>query len=322
MKKGKWLLWALSALLLAGCSLAQPEAEGRDQDRFAGFYVVRGTFAERGKLWSDSNPDLTEYGSDAVKIDRYGSFDFPRRVLMGVKEGENYRFPGLENGYSLYILQRTLENGNRVTEAVSNMAPSEEGMHITSTGEGEENIIAGTIYYGPPLGDEDWEPYQGDYEGDEYRDRDNWTVYRVYQTPEGVPYLDGGGNSYTGGGIGAYTETHTFSRQENGVTTTDSVKVTVKSEPVPRLERLTVTQFDEHNAVVRADDLALREELPEVTCEKETVWVLVEEVSRDGMVRTVYNVPQPGEDPVSHSVVLLDDDGLGQLVSLMIRPVP
>ena len=310
MRKGKWLLWTLAAALLAGCSLARPEAEGRVQDRFIGFHVVRSDLAVRQDFWGDGNTDLTEYGSDSLAADGYGSFTVPRRVLMGVKDGEDYRFPGLEAGYSLYVLQETMENGNPSTWFVSDMAPSEEGLRTSVTDEGTENAVSGTIYYGPPLGDGDW---------DEYEDQGVWTVYRVYQTPEGTPYLDGSGNSFTSGGSYTYTETETCTRQENGRTWTDSIRVTVCVQPVPRRERLLVTQFDEANAVVRSDDMALREALPEVECEAETAWVLVEEVSKDGTVRTVYNVPEEDGDPVSHQVVLLDANGLGRTAELMIR---
>lgn len=308
MRKGKWLLWTLAAVLLAGCSLARPEAAGRIQDRFIGFHVVRSDLAERQGFWGDGNPDLTEYGSDSLAVDGSGSFAVPRRVLMGVKDGEDYRFPGLEAGYSLYVLQETKENGMPSVRFVSGMAPSEEGLRTSVTDEGTENAVSGTIYYGPPLGDEDW---------DAYGDQGVWTVYRVYQTPEGAPYLDGSGNSFTSGG--SYTETETFTRQENGRTRTDSIRVTVCAQPVPRLERLLVTQFDENSAIVRSDDLALREALPEVECEAETAWVLVEEFSGDGAVRTAYNVPEEGADPVSHQVVLLDAGGLGRTAELVIR---
>ena len=185
MRKGKWLLWTLAAMLLAGCSLARPEAAGRSQDRFIGFHVVRSDLAERQGFWGDGNPDLTEYGSDSLAVEGYGSFAVPRRVLMGVKDGEDYRFPGLEAGYSLYVLQETKENGMPSVWFVSSMAPSEEGLRTSVTDEGTENAVSGTIYYGPPLGDEDW---------DAYEDQGVWTVYRVYQTPEGAPYLDGSGN--------------------------------------------------------------------------------------------------------------------------------
>ena len=96
MRKSKWLLWLLAASLLAGCSLARPEAEGRVQDRFIGFHVVRSDLAVRQDFWGDGNTDLTEYGSDSLAADGYGSFTVPRRVLMGMKDGEDYRFPGLE----------------------------------------------------------------------------------------------------------------------------------------------------------------------------------------------------------------------------------
>lgn len=306
MKKVRWLL-AL-CLLLTGCSLARPEAESRTEDRFAGFYVVwESQWDSRSDFWSSDNPLLTEYGSHAVKLDKYGTFNFPDLVLFAQKEGEQWVFPGLEDGYSLFILHEERDFGP-VTEVVSNMAPHDEGMHIVDTDDGSSETASGTIYYGPPLGEAGW---------DEYRQQEIWQAYRVYQAPDGTPYLDGSGNSFSGSGLlGSYTETHTCTTAENGESTTKATKITVAGEVVPRLEKLVVTQFDEANNILRADDLALREDLPEVRCEGDTAWVLVEEVSAGGTERTVYNVPD-GE-PVSHMVVLLSDEGLGHLAYLTI----
>lgn len=306
MKKISALVLAALCLALAGCSLARPGAE-RVEDRFAGFYVVRADTADRSSFWSSDNPLLEEYGSREVTLDKYGSFNFPDLVLFARKEGLGYVFPGLEGGFSLFILHEEREYGP-VTEVVSNMAPGEEGMQIKETDESSCETISGTIYSGPPLGAKDWDPYN---------DKAVWQVYRVYVTQDGRPYLNGEGNSFVGGFSG-YTETKTYTTNANGEKRTEeTTRVTVSSKTVPRLERLVVTQFDGENNILRADDLALREDLPDVRCEAETAWVLVEEISAEGTKRTLYDIPDSEDEyPDSHLVVLLDEKGVGQLAYL------
>lgn len=306
MRKISALVLAALCLALAGCSLARPDA-GRAEDRFAGFYVVREDTAARSNFWSSDNPLLEEYGSREVKLDRYGSFSFPDLVLFARKEGLGYVFPGLEGGFSLFILHEERSYGP-VTEVVSNMAPGEEGTAIRDTDEGYSETISGTIYSGPPLGAKDWDPYN---------DKGVWHVYRVYVTQDGRPYLNGEGNSFVGGFSG-YTETKTYTTNANGEKRTEeTTRVTVSSKTVPRLERLVVTEFDAGNHILRSQELPLQEDLPDVRCEAETAWVLVEEVSAGGTKRTLYDIPDSEDEyPDSHLVVLLDDKGVGQLAYL------
>lgn len=308
MKKVRWLLCALAALLLVGCSLAQPEEQKPGGDRFAGFYVVYSPNGSSKKFYN--NLCLEEYGTDSFSTDQFGTLSVPREVLFATEDRPGkYVFPGMEGGYSLFLIERN-ETFGPVSEVVSNMAPGEEGNAIHVTDNGTSNTLNGTIYCGPPLGAEDW---------DEYEAGGVWTCYRVYQTKDGRVYLDGSGNSSSGGGFG-YGENQTQTTTDwNGETVTESIDINVWVEIVERLERLVVTQFDENNAIVRSDDLALREDLPEVNCEAETVWVLVEEISKDSTVRTAYDVPEEGEFPVQHMVILLDDEGLGRNTYLTIQ---
>ena len=308
MKKSKWLLCALAALLLAGCSLARPEESKPGGDRFAGFYVVH-TQGYSDRFYD--NPYREEYGADSIETDQFGTLSFPREVLFAAEdEAGNYVFPGMEDGYSLFLVEKNEEYGH-VSDIVCNMAPGEKGNSIYSTDSETTNTISGTIYCGPPLGAEDW---------DEHEDGGVWTYYRVYQTEDDRVYIDGSGNSTGGGGFG-YSENRTQTMTDwNGESVMESIDVHVQVEIVERMERLVVTQFDGTNAIVRSDDLALRDELPEIACEPGTAWVLVEEIRADGTARTVYNVPEDGEDPISHMVVLLDDEGLGQLAYLTVRP--
>lgn len=307
-------MWTLAVLLLVGCSLARPEAAAESGDRWIGFYVV----PSRGYVdHLADNPYVEEYGSFSAKTDQFGTLSIPRDALFAVEdEVGNYTFPGIEKGYSLFIYRKYdpehsgYQDRNYSVGVVSNMAPGEETTQIKYTGEGVSESASGVIYYGPPLGaPADWDAYTN---GDMI-----WRYYNVYQTADGRIYLNGDGDSVNG--LMSKTQTATNTLTENGESFTEILQVSVAMESAQRMERLVVTQFDGNNAILRSDDLTLGEELPEIACGPETAWVLVEEIGKDGAVRTAYNVPGPEEEPVSHKVVLLDGEGLGRLAYLTIQ---
>lgn len=307
MKRYSFLPLALSILLLTGCSLARAEDTGAagQEDRWVGVYVV----SEKSRDLFYDNPNLTEYGSNTLDTGKYGNIVVSRKVLMAEHDGTNYRFPGMEGGYSLFRVRREEDYGP-VTEMVSNMGPADTSSSVNYSDAGTEEYLSGTIYEGPPEGVQDWDPI--DY-------HTIWTAYRVFQTPEGQVYLDGTGNGYGGGGS-SFTETRTYNYASDGeAVKEDKLTVKVTFQVVPRLEKLTVTQFGADNAPIRSDELALREDMPELVCEPDAVWVLVEEVSTDGAVHTAYDLPAEDGDPVSHMVVLLDEDGMGTAVQLEIK---
>lgn len=304
MKKSKILLLALLILTLTGCSLARAEVPPENGDRWVGFFVVP---SRGGRDAFFDNPYLEEYDTQEVVTEQFGTLTFPQNVLFAVEDKVgNYTFPGIETGFSLFYSEETTDAGH-CTRVVSNMGPYEDGFHITERDEGSSITIGGAVFFGPPPGVADWDPYGGD---------TIWTFYRVYQAGDGRIYIDGSGNS-TNGPM-SHTRTETRTTQENGETTQEeTLSVTAALKAVPRLERLVLTQFDGNNAVLRSEDLSLQSERTEVRCLKETVWLLVEEISAEGVERTVYNPPE-GEDPVSHDYVLLDDDGYGHLACLNI----
>lgn len=298
----------LAALLLAdltGGSLAQPEAGDSGGDRFAGFFLV---YDAAGTGWHpfNDNPNLTAAGSQTLDTE-YGALSLPRNILVGQKaEDGKYIFPGVD-GLCLFLIHREMGDGSSYTEVISDMSDCEN--NITQTDTETLYECSGTAYLGPPLNaGPDWDQY----------DLGVMNYYRVYEAPDGTVYLDGGGNSCSG--LCTYWEDHTSSTTGGGETSSETIKVTVRLAYAPRLEKLTVSQFDGNNTLLRADDLALRDDMPEVQCLPETAWVLVEEQSADGTARTLYNTPAEGEEPSAvHTVVLLDDDGFGRTAALNIR---
>ena len=304
MKKSKFLLLALLALALTGCSLARAEEKPESGDRWVGFYVVPSQGYNSGFY---DNPYLEEYGSDTVKTEEFGPRTFSRDVLFAVEdEVGNYTFPGMENGFSLFYVDKTEEHGP-CTKMVSNMGPHDDGVALTYKDERSSITISGTVYCGSPQGVTEW---------DAYEDGTIWTFYKVYETADERVYINGDGDS-TNGPM-SHTRTETRIGTWNGETVQEETfSATVSIEAVPRMERLVVTQFDENNAIVQSEDMSLQNGQPEIHCKAETAWVLVEEIGPEGTERTVYSVPE-GEEPVSHDYVLLDDDGYGYLAHLHI----
>lgn len=305
MKRTKFLLLALCALLLAGCSLARAEADGGTyEDRFIGVYVVP-TQGYTSDFYD--NPYLEEYGSDSFDTGEFGTLTIPKEVLFAVEdESGNYTFPGLETGFSLFSFETEDEQGH-INHIVSNMGGHDGGNALSYTDDGTSVTLSGIVYCGPPAGVTDWDPYMN---------KTIWHHYKVYQAKDGRLYLTGGGNTVNG--TGTMTQTENYSYKENGETVKeDSISVAVTIEAVPRMERLVVTQFDKDNTILWSEDLSLQNDRTEVHCVENAAWLLVEATSPDGTERTIYNVPE-GEDPVSHEYVLLDDDGYGSLAYLNI----
>ena len=145
-----------------------------------------------------------------------------------------------------------------------------------------------------------------------------WDAYKVYQTAEGVPYLDGSGDSFSGGPVG-YTAEESWSRTVDGETEGVSVSVEVQVEEAPRLAAVTLYQYGAGGELLSVQDIPLDGERRQAAWEEGALWAAVEETDIWGSsARTSYDRPGPEEDPIYHAFVLLDDWGIGSTTSLML----
>ena len=307
--RNKLLCLLLAAVLtaLTGCSLAQPEQKTAFEDRWIGFYVV---YSPPGTYDTfSSNPNLVEMGTTSLDTGEYGSLTIPREVLPGEEDPDtgDIVFPGLE-GYSLFIRHKQEDSGY-VTAIQSDMSPG-EGQTVHSSDEGTAESASGVIWWGPPLdAAADWDPNEDGY--------GIWHAYRVFETADGQVYLDGSGNSYSGGGSGmGFSSDAAYTYTENGETRKDSISVSVSVKYTPRLTALRVVEFDEDNSVVKTTALPLTEELPLLTLEEDTAFLVVEEESADGVKRTLYAAGDFTDGAQYHEVILLDQEGRGHGVYL------
>ena len=77
-----------------------------------------------------------------------------------------------------------------------------------------------------------------------------------------------------------------------------------------------VVEFDEDNSVVKTTALPLTEELPLLTLESDTAFLVVVEESADGVKRTLYPAGDFTDGAQYHEVILLDEEGRGHGVYL------
>ena len=304
------LLLAAALTALTGCSLAQPEQKTAFEDRWIGFYVVYNPPGAYNNF--SSNPNLVEMGTTSLDTGKYGALTIPQKVLLGEEDPNtgDLTFPGL-TGYSLFIRHKQEDYGP-VTQVVSNMSPGEEGTTLNSSDQGTAETASGVIWWGPPLdAPADWDPYESA--------AGIWHAYRVYETADGqTVYLDGSGNSYSGGGNMGFSEDAAYTYTENGESLTDSVSVSVSVKYTPRLTALRVVEFGDDNTVVNTTDLPLTEDLPALAPTADTAFLIVEEESGEGVKRTLYAAEDWADGVVSHEVVLLDEEGCGHGVYLTI----
>lgn len=291
------LVTALIAAFVSGCALAKPE--GAPQDRFAGFYLV----ASQGyDAHFYDNPNLTTAGERNLDLGKYGVHGVPRQVLYA---GEDGSFPGLE-GFPLYVLEVEEEYG-AVTKIVSTMS---EGDNQVNVSDGKtEHVLSGTVYMGPPEGaGADWSIYDSGM---------IWHALRVYQDDQGRAYLDGSGNSFNGGGT--LSESYTQTVTVDGTEQSETIRVSVTVEDAPRLTEAVLLQYREDGSLLERQSLDLTQSPIEARWLPEASWAVAEERSPDQARRTVYSRPKAGEDPVIHTLILLDEGGIGRPTELRLK---
>lgn len=296
------LLLAGLLLGLCGCSLAQPEGEGGD--RWLGYYVALSDAAH--PINGVDQEGWVNYGSQRLETE-YGPLTVFDRVLPAREENGRYTFPGLE-GFKLFYVETTDENGNHCHTVQSDMSDGQ--FHVTETGEGTRVELAGTVYYGLPEGETDWEQW---YEG-----KDCWhlSFCEVYQMADGTVYLTGSGHGVGPGGGMTFTEKREYTRTEGDAAVTESLEVAVTFTEVSRLERLTVRQYGADGALIQSDELPVDGSGLAVKWVSGVAWAAVEETRGSVVERAVYDRPGPEEGPVDHEVILLDANGLGRAAQI------
>lgn len=291
------LMLAACCLALAGCSLAQPENTG-EEDQFVGFYLVR---TADGNIAFSANPSLSEYGEETLDLGNYGKYAAPRQVLFAEEDGS---FPGLE-GFPLYLQESEDEQGSTVglvtTLPDSNLELREESNARTVD-------ISGTIYAGLPAGaGEDW---------DMLTDGGIWRALTVYQTADGRAYLDGTGQGFNG--PSTYTQSFCSTAEENGETVTYTLNISVEIAQAERMESAAVIWLDSSGNALERELLDLSRDTIHLTWPEKAAWAAVEERYAAASRHSALDRPGQGEEAASCTLIVLDESGIGRAIPLEI----
>lgn len=278
-------LFLASVLGLTGCSLAKEEVVTKEPDRLVGVYLTT--------EYPDSNDGYwVEYGSFGADTE-FGGIQLPNMILPAEynEETEEFVFPGLD-GYALF--EATVHDGEDVYHTVQSDL-MDESFHVTSTDFGDSFELSGILYVG-----EDTETTV-------------WKANLVYQTADGMIYLDGSGNSYQGNEDGFSSkveQSHTTT--VNGEEGSTSTRVEFSIQPVEKLEKLLLHQYNEAGERIDTQELTFTAGDQIVHWVPDAAWAVVEEHFPDHVKRTAYDYPAEGAEDVTHTAIVLNEDHVGE----------
>ncbi len=284
-KKILAILLSCSMLLMGGCSLAKEEVVSKEADRLVGVYLTT--------EYPDSNNEhWVEYGTFNADT-KFGEIPFPNMILPAEYDTRTreFVFPGLD-GYALF--EATVQDG----EDVYNTAQSDfmdGNFHVISTDFGDSFELSGTLYVGEKTEDTIWK------------------ANLVYQTADGMVYLDGSGNGYSGneGGFSSKVEqTHTKTVNGKEGSTTTMVEFSIKT--IEELEHLVVYQYNEAGEQIDSKELTVTGEDKDVIWASDAAWAVIEEEYANSVKRTVCNYPDNTKEEVTHTVVILNKHFVGE----------
>ena len=171
MRRGNWISGGLALTLifsLAGCSLAQPEREGPEQDEFIGYHLVYEPIPAEGEEILIEDENWVEYGSEPLDLGAYGSTEIPQKILIGeLQDNGSYLFPGKEglNFFFPVYMAGYGENEHEVRLSYSQLELTRQSSQTEDAGDSYR--YAGEACYGLPQGAAEW-PEEPEY---------GWTAY-------------------------------------------------------------------------------------------------------------------------------------------------
>ena len=120
---------------------------------------------------------------------------------------------------------------------------------------GDSYRYAGVACYGLPQGAAEWPEGQAAEYG--------WTAYDVFQREDGTVYLTGDGNRYAGaGGDFGFGQERALAEKFNGETyQKSSLELQVDFQVIPRVETVTLQQYDGGHRLLTEHTLSAQEAL-------------------------------------------------------------
>lgn len=245
-----------------GCQLADPEQSEQtaEQDRLIGVYATEEylDLFDYDTYFSD-NADKLAGGGETV-VSPQDSEAYWGRVWATQKDNGDWVFDGLEGlGFYAYRYESEAETGiaSHLDEGLTG-----NGMHVTSTDEGESVELEATIYHVPG-------------------GRVRYHFNPVYQTPDGTVYLTAGEGIYLEGATEGEASTNTLSDSvtttgPDGQSTVTGCAVAVRIEIMNAPSEIVLLQMDEDSNVLDRKSCAPGQVPESLTPEPGCAYLVVE----------------------------------------------
>ncbi len=256
-------LTCLSFLLgCGGCQLADPEQSEQtaEQDQLIGVFATEEylDLFDYDTYFSDNADKLVEGGETVISpqdSEAYGG-----RIWATQKDNGDWVFEGLEGlGFYAYRYESEAETGiaSHLDEGLTG-----NGMHVTSTDEGESVELEATIYHVPG-------------------GRVRYHFNPVYQTPDGTVYLTAGTGIYMEGTVEGEASTHTLSDSvtttgPDGKSTVTGCDLAVRVEIMNAPSKIVILQMDEDSGVLDRKSCAPGQVPESLTPEPGCAYLVVE----------------------------------------------
>ncbi len=265
MRKKQFALLACLALLLcsAGCQLADPEqdeASTAPRDRLIGVFATEEYLdLFDHDTWFRDNADKLADGGETV-VSPQDSETYGGRVWATQQANGDWVFEDLEGmGYYAYRYGSDAERG---TATHMDAGLTGNGMHVTSTDEGESVELEATIYHIP---------------GGEVR----YFFNPVYQTPDGAVYMTSGDGVTMSGATEGEACARTLSDDltttgPDGESAVDSCSVAIHVEIMCEPTEIIVLQMDSDSRVLDRKTYAPGQVPESLTVEAGCTYCIVE----------------------------------------------
>ena len=283
-KKLLVILITFSLIVLSGCQLAKEEPEAEEkagQDRLIGAFVTT-----EEVLPNDMDGNWKEYGESTGEKDEEGA-RIEKMILPGNYDEENSKlvFPGLDG----YIIAATDIKESILIGDLWNC-----DMDIETTDSGENIRLSGTLYVG------------------KNPEMNSVNVNYIYQTEEGLIYLDGTGHAYssdTGGDSIEYEEI--YESDEKGKMENCYTKIRINVEYVEKVEKIKVFQYEESGELAGSENVLITGNDVKVKKASGAVWAVVEEQNADDVRRTVCSYNDEDEE-TTYAVKYAEEDKMAE----------
>lgn len=288
MNKKRLITTIVMTLLLTGCSLAKPEKTVTADDKMIGVFI---TVGEKNEIQEDDT--WVTLGKEELNTN-LGNFELDKKVLIGkYDDKENtYRFGNHKGFLCIETKDYTKDYPafSTITDLDDVFVDKTSNMKETEDFDTEVSINS-TLYLPEKSQDE------------------RLRFYNVFQSKDGLIYLDGTLDSIDGGtNDGEFKVTYEYKSNINGDDEIDKIAVNTKIKYFSKTKDIIINQYDSNGNLLKRKSIGVSNTDTTVSWLKDASFAIVEEVNEKEIKRVMINNKSDEDDCKSYSYHIEDNN--------------